>query len=83
MHDGVGRNGKQLYPAFPYTSYSKMSDADVLAVKAYLFSLAPVREQAPASELSFPFSERRLMRFWNVLFARGGRFEPDAARPSD
>jgi mono/diheme cytochrome c family protein len=55
VHKGVGRGGKSLYPAFPYTSYTRMTDGDALAIKAYLFSLAPVRHQSPANDLVFPF----------------------------
>lgn len=68
VHDGIGRSGEQLYPAFPYTSYSRMSRADVLAVKAFLFSLSPVRNLVPDNELALPFSYRRLVRFWKILF---------------
>src|SRR6202167_6625667 len=48
---GIRRDGARLYPAMPYTSYTYMSDADALAIKAYLFSLAPVRAVAPANTL--------------------------------
>jgi mono/diheme cytochrome c family protein len=74
MHDGVGRDGEQLYPAFPYTSYSKMSDEDALAIKAYLFTLAPVQTTDQANDLAFPFDQRRFVRFWNILFAPNAHF---------
>src|ERR1700758_1624893 len=51
VHRGIRRDGARLYPAMPYTSYSYMTDEDVLAIKAYLFSLPPVHEQVPANTL--------------------------------
>ena len=42
LHHGIGKDGKHLYPAFPYTSYALMTDNDVLAIKAYLLTLKPV-----------------------------------------
>src|ERR1700688_2961368 len=47
VHRGIRRDGARLYPAMPYASYSYMTDADVLAIKAYLFSLPPVHAKAP------------------------------------
>jgi Cytochrome c len=77
LHEGVGRDGKHLYPAFPYTAYTLMTRSDVLAVKAYLFSLKPVRNRPPASDISFPFNQRYLLWFWNGLFSPGQRFQPN------
>lgn len=78
--EGEGVHGEQLYPVFPYTSYSRMTPEDVLSIKAYLFSLAPVESRVPANELSFPYSWRALMKFWKVLFFDGA--SPLAADPS-
>jgi mono/diheme cytochrome c family protein len=50
---GIRRDGTRLYPAMPYPSYSYMSDADALAIKAYLFSLAPVHSENRADTLGF------------------------------
>jgi len=77
---GIRRDGARLYPAMPFTSYTYMTDADALAIKAYLFSLPPVRVAAPANTLMFPFDQRWAMGFWSVLFARDSRFEPDASQ---
>ena len=74
---GVGPNGEELYPAFPYTSYHRMSDADALAVKAYLFSLAPASTPNQSNSLSFPFDERPMMRFWKLLFMPRHGFAAD------
>ena len=45
---GIRKDGARLYPAMPYTSYTFMTDADVLAIKAYLFSLPAVHKAEPA-----------------------------------
>lgn len=80
LRQGVGRHGENLYPAFPYTSYTLLSDDDVLAIRAYLATLAPVAEAAPANNLDFPFNQRAIMRGWNLLFLRDQRFQPEPAR---
>ncbi|MEJ8570671.1 cytochrome c [Microbaculum marinum] len=77
---GVRRDGARLYPAMPYTSYRYMSDADALAIKAYLFSLPPVQATAPPNTLAFPFDQRWGMMFWSALFSPDTGFEPDSAR---
>jgi mono/diheme cytochrome c family protein len=77
MHRGIRRDGARLYPAMPYASYTYMSDADALAIKAYLFSLPPVRAAAPENTLGFPFNQRWAMIFWSALFNPDTRFEPD------
>jgi len=76
VHKGVGRGGKKLYPAFPYAAYTYITDEDVLAIKAYLFSLTPVKNAAPENALSFPFNQRWLMTFWGALFNPDSRFQP-------
>ena len=80
VHRGVRRDGARLYPAMPYTSYTYISDADALAIKAYLFSLPPVRATPPANTLSFPFNQRWAMMFWSALFNPDTRFAPDTSK---
>jgi mono/diheme cytochrome c family protein len=77
VHQGIGRDGTRLYPAFPYTSFTLLSDADVLAIKAYLFSLPPARNLVPATTLSFPYNQRWLMAIWSYLFNTSGRYRPN------
>jgi mono/diheme cytochrome c family protein len=67
LRQGIGRGGKHLYPAMPYTSYTLMTRDDVLAIKAYLMTLAPVHAETPAAEMSFPFNLRGLMVAWNLF----------------
>ena len=83
LHDGIGRDGKRLYPAFPYTSYTLMTRSDALAIKAYLFSLRPVKNTPPPNDISFPFNQRYLISFWNLLFNPGHRFQPVTAQSAE
>jgi len=80
VHKGVAKDGSRLYPAFPYEAYSLMADGDVLAIRAYLFSLAPVRNTPPANRLMFPFNQRPLMAIWGALYSRDQRFQPHTDR---
>jgi mono/diheme cytochrome c family protein len=77
---GVRRDGAHLYPAMPFTSYTFITDADALAIKAFLFSLAPVHATEPKNTLIFPFNQRWLMSIWSVMFSADKRFEPNATR---
>src|SRR3979490_2812081 len=73
VHRGIRRDGARLYPAMPFPSYTYMTDADALAIKAYLFSLPPVRAPAPENTLMFPFNQRWAMTFWSAVFNRDSR----------
>lgn len=77
MRQGIHRDGKQLYPAFPYTSFAKLTDADMQALYAYLMSEPAVRATPPKTELAFPFSVRPLMAGWNLLFHENKVYQPD------
>ena len=80
VHQGIDREGERLYPAFPYASYAYITDEDVLAIKAYLFTLPAVSYTPPANTLSFPYNQRWLMAIWSGLFRPGHVFEPVADR---
>ena len=77
---GKRHDGARLYPAMPYTSYTYMTDEDVLAVKAYLFSLPAVSAKAPDNTLSFPFNQRWAMIVWSAVFNPDTRFSPDTSK---
>jgi mono/diheme cytochrome c family protein len=68
---------KFLYPAMPYTSYTKLSYADVMAIKAYLFSLQPVNVAPTPSSMAFPFSQRPVLLGWRLLFFTSGPMKMD------
>jgi mono/diheme cytochrome c family protein len=77
MREGVDRDGKHLYPAFPYDYFSKTSDADLEYLYAFLMSLPPVQMEPHPNELKFPFSIRELLAGWKMLFLDDKKFEPD------
>lgn len=79
VREGVSPHGN-LYPAMPYTSYAGMSRDDILAIKAWLFSLPPVKQQNRVNSLPFPFNQRWGMSFWNIVFLDNRRFEADPAK---
>ena len=68
LHDGVRRDGQQLYPAMPYTSYRGMTRADADAIYAYLMQMRPMKVANRRTELNFPFNIRLGMVGWNLLF---------------
>jgi mono/diheme cytochrome c family protein len=72
LHDGVRRDGQQLYPAMPYTSYRGMTRADADAIYAYVMRLRPMKVANRRTELNFPFNIRLGMLGWNLLFLRDG-----------
>lgn len=74
VRQGVGPEG-HLYPAMPYTSYSAMSDRDLLAIKAYLFSLPPVDQPRRANAIGFPFNQRWGLHLWDMVFFRDQRYQ--------
>jgi mono/diheme cytochrome c family protein len=80
IHRGIREDGARLYPAMPFTSYTYMTDADALAIKAYLFSLPPVHAPDPENTLAFPFNQRWAMSFWSALFNPDTRFAPDTSK---
>lgn len=80
MRKGVSPEGNAYYPAFPYTSYTRMTEADLLALKAYLDTVPPVRLPSRPHELSFPFDQRWSMQLWQALFFEEEDFEPDPSR---
>src|SRR5580658_530413 len=77
---GIRKDGSRLYPAMPYPSYTYITDADALAIKAYLFSRPPVHEANRADTLGFPFNQRWSMIFWSWAFNANSRFAPNTAQ---
>jgi mono/diheme cytochrome c family protein len=82
LQKGVGRGGDHLYPAMPYTYYTKLAREDVLAIRAYLNTIPPVRNPVVSNQLPFPFDIRASMLGWNELFFHNGEFKPDPAKPA-
>src|SRR3984885_3634711 len=77
VHRGIRRDGRPLYPAMPFASYTYMTDADALAIKAYLFSLAPIHAPSRKNQLAFPFNQRWAVGTWSWFFNADTRFQPN------
>jgi mono/diheme cytochrome c family protein len=82
LHNGRGRDGRFLYPAFPYTSYTRVKREDSDAMYAWLRSVAPVKQQNREHGLRFPYNQRWLLAGWRALYFQPGVFEPVAAQPA-
>ncbi|QXQ07503.1 c-type cytochrome [Sphingosinicellaceae bacterium] len=80
MRHGVDDTGANLYPAFPYPWFTKVSRADDDAILAYLKSTAPVRYTPPTNDLPFPLNIRLAVSGWNLLFFKEAAFKPEPAR---
>lgn len=80
LHLGKSRDGRFLYPAFPYTSYTRVTRADADAMYAYLRTVTPVRQANREPELAFPFSQRILLPLWRSLYFKPGEFVADPGR---
>ncbi len=83
MHTGKSRDGSLLYPAMPYTSYTKVTRADSDAIYAFLMSTPAVHQPNRPHELRFPFNRRELLLGWRSLFFREGAYEPDASQSAE
>ena len=83
LRDGTTPDGSHYFPTFPYPTYTNMTEPDMLAIKAYLDSLAPVANPNRAHEISPPFSWRFLQTFWKLLFFERGPMQADPDKPAD
>jgi mono/diheme cytochrome c family protein len=72
IHNGKGKDGKLLYPAFPFPNYTKVTRADSDAMHAYFMSLKPVHQANKEPALRFPFNLRPLLVAWRALYFRPG-----------
>ncbi|TYP82865.1 mono/diheme cytochrome c family protein [Nitrosomonas communis] len=83
MHEGKSRDGKLLYPAFPYTEYTKVTRADADLIFAYLQSIPAVSQSNPPHEIRFPYNSRPLLYLWRALFFKQGVYEPDQSKSDE
>ncbi len=81
LHSGKGRHGELLYPVFSYTSFTKVTRDDALAIFAYLQSLPATHQPAKPMGLGFPYSVRNSLKAWRALYFQEGEFQPDPAKP--
>jgi mono/diheme cytochrome c family protein len=80
MTEGVAPAGSHYYPAFPFTSYTRMRRQDLLDLKAYLDAARPVRNAVRPHDLRFPYNYRIALAAWKWLFFRPGEFKADPAK---
>ncbi|MGY8962635.1 MAG: c-type cytochrome, partial [Rhodospirillales bacterium] len=80
MHKGKSADGSNLYPAFPYPSFSKVSVQDLTDLFAFFKTVAPSSDTPPDNDMGFPFNQRSLLGVWNYLFFDGARFEADSTQ---
>jgi mono/diheme cytochrome c family protein len=83
LHDGVAPDGSRYYPAFPYPDFTKITRDDVLAIRAYIATLAPIRNTRPPLQLRWPLNHRVVMRGWNLLFFRRGSYENNPQKSAE
>jgi len=79
LRRGKGRHGN-LYPAMPYTAYVKLSDGDVADLWAYLQTVTPAAHDVEEDQLPFPFNQRWLLSFWNLLLFDNAPFKANPAQ---
>jgi mono/diheme cytochrome c family protein len=80
---GVAPDGSRYYPAFPYPNFTKLTRQDILAIRAYLATLTPVKSAPRAPELRWPLNYRVVMRGWNWLFFEPGIIMPDQQKSAE
>jgi cytochrome c553 len=83
LHDGYARDGTPLYPAFPYTNYTRVTRADANAMFAYLRTVTAVSQPDRPHELQFPYDHRWLLKAWRSLYFRPGVYRDDPAHDAE
>ncbi|HEV3394953.1 MAG TPA: cytochrome c [Xanthobacteraceae bacterium] len=80
LSQGTSPDGRHYYPAFPYTSYQRMRPDDLRDLFAYLKTLPAVSGKVREHDMSFPFSFRRGLGLWKLLYLDGKPFAPDPTK---
>ncbi|MGE5478208.1 MAG: c-type cytochrome [Bacteroidales bacterium] len=81
LRDGVAKDGHRLYPAMPYPSYAKLTEADMQAMYAYFMSeVAPVEQANRDSDIPWLLSMRWPLALWNAMFVSTTPFAPAAGK---
>ncbi|WP_394788926.1 c-type cytochrome [Rhodoferax sp.] len=83
LHNGRSKDGRLLYPAFPYTSYTAVTRADSDALYAYLHSLPATEQAATPHALRWPFKLQPALAVWRALYFRPGSFQPEATQSAE
>lgn len=83
MHHGQSRDGRYLYPAFPYTEYTKVTRQDSDAIFAYLRALSPVIQVNPSHKIRSPYDNQFLLFLWRAWYFKEGVYEPDGSKSEE
>jgi mono/diheme cytochrome c family protein len=83
MRSGVDREGRHLYPTFPYDHFTNVSDEDDRALYAYLMTREAVHAPARENRLSFPFDQRFVIAGWKLLFLHRETYQPDNTKSAE
>jgi mono/diheme cytochrome c family protein len=82
LHNGKSRDGRLLYPAFPYTNYTRVTRADADALYAFLHSLPAVKQANTAHTLRFPYNQQIMLAGWRLLYFKPEVFQPTPTEPA-
>ncbi|HEU5437171.1 MAG TPA: cytochrome c, partial [Telluria sp.] len=80
LHNGKSRDGRLLYPAFPYTNYTKVTRPDADALFAFLKTVPAVRQASAGHQLRFPYNTQAALAAWRLLYFKPAVFAADPAR---
>ncbi|MCZ4316550.1 cytochrome c [Comamonadaceae bacterium G21597-S1] len=83
MHHGRSKDGRLLYPAFPYPSYMNVTREDSDALLAYLRTVQPVEQANKAHALAFPYNTQAALALWRAMFFRAGDLQPDTQETAE
>jgi mono/diheme cytochrome c family protein len=83
LREGVRPDGEHLYPVFPYTSFTKITDEDANALYAYLMSVPAVQAEPQQNQMKFPFNQRFLLSAWKSLYLDAGPYQPDSSKSAE
>ena len=83
LREGVSRDGKHLFPAFPYNHFALLTDDDIGALYAYLMSLPPVKARTQPNTIPFPLDIRALQAGWKMIYFKPEPFRPDSSKSEE
>ena len=83
MREGIDRDGRHLYPVFPYDHFTLITDEELHALYAYLMTRTPVATAVPANDVRFPFNNRALLVVWKALYLRKDAYRADPAQTAE
>ena len=80
LREGIARDGRHLFPVFPYDHFTKLTDADIKALYAYVMTRPPVSAADQPNTVPFPLNVRALQAIWKIIYFKPGPYQPDPRR---